>query len=66
MALIAAHASGRLPSLAAPVVFTGADADRFLAELPSELSDEAADRLRASVAAADAAMSGQSANSFFE
>lgn len=39
-----------------PVHFTGADAERFLSELPDELPAEATMQLRASVAAAEAAM----------
>ena len=41
-----------LPNLAEPVTFTGADAERFLEELPAELSPTEEARLRESVRAA--------------
>ena len=45
-----------LPNLAEPVSFTGADAERFLEELPTELSPAEEARLRESAAAAEAAL----------
>jgi hypothetical protein len=54
-----------LPNLAEPVTFTGADAERFLAELPAELSRDEEARLRESVRAAEASMTGAPANAVF-
>jgi hypothetical protein len=54
-----------LPNLAEPVTFTGSDAERFLAELPAELSPNEEARLRESVRAAEASMTSASANAVF-
>jgi hypothetical protein len=61
-----ATAPMQLPSLAEPVTFSGADAALFLGSLPRELSDAVCRSLRASTAAAAAAMSSQPANAFFK
>ena len=45
-----------LPNLGEPVTFTGDDAERFLAKLPTELSPAEEARLRESVRAAEASM----------
>jgi hypothetical protein len=65
MALATAHAPGQAPNLAEPVCFTGADAERFVAELPGEPSPDATVRLRESVASAEAAMSPEPATTLF-
>ena len=54
-----------LPNLAEPVTFTGPDAERFLAELPAELSPSEETRLRESVRAAEASMTEAPANALF-
>jgi hypothetical protein len=54
-----------LPNLAEPVTFTGPDAERFLAELPAELSPAEEARLRESVRAAEASMTNAPANAVF-
>jgi hypothetical protein len=54
-----------LPNLAEPVSFSGADAERFLEELPAELSRGEEARLRESVRAAEASMTDAPANAVF-
>jgi hypothetical protein len=54
-----------LPNLAEPVSFTGADAERFLEELPAALSPAEEARLRESVRAAETSMTGAPANAVF-
>lgn len=54
-----------LPNLAEPVTFTGADAERFLAELPTKLSPGEESRLQESVREAEASMTGAPANAVF-
>ncbi len=54
-----------LPNLAEPVTFTGSDAERFLAELPTELSPAEEARLGESVRAAEASMTDDPANAVF-
>ena len=54
-----------LPNLAEPVSFTGADAERFLEELPAELLAAEKTRLRESVRAAEASMTEATANAVF-
>ena len=54
-----------LPNLAEPVTFTGADAERFLAELSPALPPGEEARLRESVRAAEASMTKAPANALF-
>ena len=64
--VLVTHATIEDSNIAAPVVFSGAEADEFLRDLPAALPPETIAHIHAEIAEAAAALSPEPANAFFK